>query len=119
MVYDATKLVLNEAVFPRWFAMTTIDNLLRSTMAGSYTTDCGMGEMFLNFMLEPAIQSHIGVDLTQYFPEEAERNGGKLKECWSRIMMGFSSSPYFVTKDMLIVEKAVRGDSLDEDNVFR
>ena len=33
--------------------------------------------------------------------------------------MGFSPSPYFVTKDMLIVEKAVRGVSWDGDNVFK
>ena len=70
-------------------------------------------------MLEPSVRPYAGVDLTQAFPEEAKTNGGKLKECWSRMMMGFSPSPYFVTKDMLIVERAVRGDRCDEDNVFR
>jgi len=33
--------------------------------------------------------------------------------------MGFASSPYFVTKDMFIVEKVVKGDKLNADNVFR
>ena len=33
--------------------------------------------------------------------------------------MVFSPSPYFVTKDMLIVEKAVRGDRWDGDNIFK
>ena len=33
--------------------------------------------------------------------------------------MGFSPSPYFVTKDMLIVEKAVRDDRWDGDNFFK
>ena len=32
--------------------------------------------------------------------------------------MGFAPSPYSVTKDMLIVEKLVRGDKWDDDNVF-
>ena len=58
------------------------------------------------------------MDLTQAFKEEAERNGGYFKGCWSRMLMGFSPSSYFVTKDMLIVEKAVRGDRLDDDIVL-
>ena len=119
MVYDATKSGLNEAVFAPWFAMPTVDTLLRSTVAGSYMTDCDVGEMFLNFMLEQSIRSHAGVDLTQAFPEEAAGNEGRLKECWTRMLMGFAPSPYFVTKDMLIVEKLVRGDRWDGDNVFR
>ena len=80
---------MNEAVFAPWFAMPTVDSLLSSTTAGSYMTDCDVGEMFLNFMLEPSVQPYTGMDLTQAFPEEAKTNGGKLKECWSRMMMGF------------------------------
>ena len=59
--------------------MPTVDTLLRSTVAGSYMTDCDVGEIFLNLMLGQSIRAHAGVDLTQDFPEEATGNGGKLK----------------------------------------
>ena len=118
MVYDATKSGLNEAVCAPWFAMPTVDTLLQSTTVDSYITDCDVGEILLNFMLEPSVRPHAGIDLTQDFTEEAERNGERLKGCWSRMLMGFSPSPYFVAKDMLIVEKTIRGDRLDDDNVL-
>ena len=118
MVYDFTKSGLNAVVFAPWFFMPTVDTLIRLTVAGSYMTNCDVGVMFLNFMLEPSIRSHAGVDLTQAFPEDAAGNGGNLKGCWSIMLMGFASSPYFVTKDMLITEKEERGNKMDVDNVF-
>ena len=33
--------------------------------------------------------------------------------------MGFSPSPYIVTKGMLVMEREIRGGRLDEKNVFR
>ena len=71
MVYDATKSGLNKAVFAPWFVMPTVDTFLRSTVAGSYMTDCDVGELFLNFMLERSVRSHAGVNLSQAFLEEA------------------------------------------------
>lgn len=70
IVYDATKSRLNNAMFAPWFAMPTVDTLLRLTTAGSYMMDCDVGEMFLNFMLEPSVRPYAAVDLTQVFPEE-------------------------------------------------
>ena len=64
MVYNATKSGLNIVVLVPWFSMSAVDTLLRSTVAGSYMTDCDVGEMFLNFMLEPSIWSHAGVYLS-------------------------------------------------------
>ena len=94
MVYDATKSTLNEIAFDPCYSMSIIDTILRSITAGSYMTDCDGGGDFC----EP------GVDLTQVFPKDTERNGWKRKGCWSRILMGFAPFPYFVTKEILIVE---------------
>ena len=33
--------------------------------------------------------------------------------------MGFSPSPYFVSKDMLVIEEVVRGSRFDLHNIFR
>ena len=34
-------------------------------------------------------------------------------------MMGFAPSPYFVTKDMLVVEMMMKGLDIDSSNVYR
>ena len=81
-------------------------------------TDCDVGEMFLNFMVEPSVRSYAGIDLYQASPEEPLRKGGKLRGYWSIILIGFASSPYFVTKDMLSIDKAVRRYKIIVDNVF-
>ena len=63
-LYDATKSGLNVAMFAPWFSMPTVDTLLRTTVASSYMTDCDVGEPFPNFMLEPSVRLHGGVDLS-------------------------------------------------------
>jgi len=96
--------------------MSTTDSHLRAVEARTFMTDCDVGEMFLNFMLEPAIRSHTDVDLSKMFPDE--RNG-KLTTYWERMLMGFGPSPYFVTKDMIAIVEAVRGLKSDIENIFR
>ena len=119
MVHDATKSGLNDTVWAPWFSLPTIDTKLRSVKAGTYMCDYDVGEMFLNFMLHPEIRSHTGVDLTQFYPEELVNKSRSVKARWERMMMGFSPSPYFVTKDMLFVERIAKGCRVDEDNVYR
>ena len=70
-------------------------------------------------MQEPSVSRHVGVNLSQDVPKEVARKGKKIKRCWSRTMMEFATSPYFVTKDILIVKEAVRGDRMDVDHLFR
>ena len=43
---------------------------LRSVVAGTFMMDCDMGEMFLNFMLEPDLRPYVGVNLTCPFLED-------------------------------------------------
>ena len=51
----------------RWFSIPTVLSHLRSVVAGSFMTDCDVGEMFLNFMLELDLRPYDGVDLTCLF----------------------------------------------------
>ena len=48
-------------------------------------TDCDVGEMFLNFMLEPKLRPFTGVNLSCLFPEETSAkiylSGDTGKEC--------------------------------------
>ena len=65
MVYDGSRSGLNEAIWSPWFALPTIDALLRWTVVGSWLGDNDYGEQFLNFPLHPSLQPYCGVDLTQ------------------------------------------------------
>ena len=75
IVYDATQSGLHAAVWAPWFAMPMIDSHLHALEAGTFIADFDVDEMFLNFMLEPPIRSHAGVDISNVFPDEGE---GKL-----------------------------------------
>ena len=61
MVYDATKSILNKAVYKSWLSMLTVKSHLRAVEGGTYMTDCDVGKMFLNFMIEPSFRPHVGL----------------------------------------------------------
>ena len=69
MVYDITRSGLNEAVWAPWLPIPTATSHFRSVEAGTYMRDCDIGEMFLNFMLDPANRPHAGVDFKDVFKE--------------------------------------------------
>ena len=70
MVYDVTRSGLNQVVWAPWFPMPTVLSPLRAVVEGNFTSDCDVGEIFLNFMLEPKLRPYASVDLTCLFPEE-------------------------------------------------
>ena len=118
MVYDVTRSGLNKAVWAPWFPMPTVLSTLRSVGVGTFMTDCDVGEMFLNFMLEPKLRPFAGVDLTCLFPEEVSAEHQLIQGCWERMLMGFSPSPYMVTKDLMEVEMMIRGNRRAPGNTF-
>ena len=110
MVYDATRSGLNQAVWTPWFPMPTIISHLRSVVAGTFMSDCNVGEMFLNFMLEPKLRPFAGVDLTCLFLEDISAENAVIRGCWERMLMGLSPSPYWMTKDLMEVEMMIQGN---------
>ena len=50
MVYDTTRSGLNQAVWAPWFSIPKITSHLRSVVAGTFISDCDVGEVFLIFM---------------------------------------------------------------------
>ena len=69
MGYDDTELSLNDAVWNPWSAMPNVDCHLRAVEARTFMTDFDVEEIFLNFMLEPFLRPHAGVDLISVFLE--------------------------------------------------
>ena len=50
--------------------MSTVVSHLRSVDTGTFMLDYGVGEMFLNFMLEPKLRPYARVNLACLFPED-------------------------------------------------
>ena len=93
IVYNGTKSGLNDSVYVPLFSMPMVGIYLQSVKAGTYMSDYDVDEIILNFMLEPSVSPHAGVNLSQYFLKEVARKGKKSKRCWSMTMMRFAPSP--------------------------
>jgi len=89
--------------------------------AESYFRDLDLGEMFLNYMLDPKLRHYAGIDAT----ELAAELGIELKEGqglifrWERALMGLKSSPYNCIKVYLWSEDIIKGDRHDISNPMR
>jgi hypothetical protein len=66
MVYDAMQPGLNQALWSPTFPLPGADALTDLLDAGAWMADMDMGEMFLNFPLDLALQPYCGVDLHPY-----------------------------------------------------
>ena len=67
IVYDYNDSGFNDMMWIPAFGLPTVDTLLRGTSPTSWMVDLHIGEMFLNFMLEP---EHVDVDLTPICDDE-------------------------------------------------
>ncbi len=119
LVYDGTKSGLNGTLWSPWFRLPTIEQHLRSVELGTFMGDLDIADMFLNFMLHPAVQPYAGVDLTPFFPEELTALKHTVWERWTRCAMGFRPSPYQSIQVVLHAEELIRGDPFNPRNIFR
>lgn len=76
MVYDGTASGLNAVLYAPWFALTTLECMLRSVGPETYSADNDYGEMFHNFWMHPVLRQYCGIDLTGLFPDEAAASPG-------------------------------------------
>ena len=121
VVYDASKSGLNEAIWAPNFPMPTASTVLQAVDHNSFFGDIDLGEMFLNYMLDPQLRPYAGIDAT----ELADELGIELKEGqrlilrWERSLMGLRSSPYNCVRIYLWSEDIIKGDRFDLDNPLR
>ena len=117
IVYHAGANNLNDAVWAPSFWLPRVDSLLRIVDFDTVMEDRDMGEMFLNFQLDPFISQFTGVDIG---PLDIDQDTcSKRWLCWDRNLMGFKSSPYNSVRMYLISEEIIRGDRHDRDNAFQ
>jgi hypothetical protein len=121
VVYDATKSGLNDAIWAPNFFLPTINSVVAKADDRTFFGDIDIGEMFLNYFLDPRLRPKAGVDVT----ELAEKFGVVLKPeqrwilRWERSLMGVRSSPFNCVRIYLLGEEVIRGDRHATNNPFR
>lgn len=118
VVYDGTKSGLTDAVWVPNFYMPSIDSLLMYCSAATWYSDMDLGEMFLNYFMDPKIRPFCGVDVSHFIKPSSKAEGGKQWLQWNRIFMGFRSSPYYAVRTFSYCVDMIRGDYLDSSNPY-
>jgi hypothetical protein len=72
MVFKCTLSSLNAALWAQWFCMYNVTSHIRVVEPGTFMADVDIGEMFMNFFLDPLIQLFADVGLTNFYPEELD-----------------------------------------------
>ena len=119
MVYDATKCGLNDALWAPNFALPTVERLLNNASSSTWFGDIDLGEMFLNYPLDPRIRPYAGVDTYRNTAKGEKRGLAKrIFHRWTRNAMGLMSSPYNSTQSFAVGAEFIRGDLSDKVNPF-
>jgi hypothetical protein len=120
-VYDATKSGLNKAIWAPNFCLPNIASVLHNSDDKTFYGDIDIGEMFLNYFLDPDLRPWAGVDLSggsaSIIPEKEAAKRVILR--WNRSLMGVRSSPFNCVRAYLISEEIIKGDCKDKGNPFR
>jgi hypothetical protein len=100
-VYNGTSSGLNEAVWAPKFWLPTPDTAMRQLNFGYEMVNFDLGEMFLNFPLDRAIQPFTGVRMEGIAPNIEEIFGADFAKqfmAWTRLLMDFRPSPYLAIR---------------------
>jgi hypothetical protein len=122
VVYDATKSGLNDAIWTPTFFLPTIRSVLQDANEETFYGDIDIGEMFLNYFLDPALRPWAGVDVTELVtPINLLGRGSENRTImrWERSLMGVRSSPFNCVRAYLISEEILMGDRRSVHNPFR
>jgi len=118
VVYDGTKSGLTDAVWVPNFYMPSIDSLLMYCSPATWYSDMDLGEMFLNYFMDPKIRPFCGVDVSHFVESSSEVGSKRQWLQWNRIFMGFRSSPYYAVRTFSYCVDMIRGNHLDSSNPY-
>jgi hypothetical protein len=126
MIYDGTGYGLNAAVWAPSFWMPTASTALRRMSYYSYCVDGDLGEMFLNFPMDPDLRPYAGVDLKMVknaIEDFRSTRGGTDNvegwERWGRLFMGFRPSPYLAIQYLYLALEFAVGNRKSKVNPLR
>jgi hypothetical protein len=92
-VFNGTLSGLKATLWALWFCLPNATSHMRIVEPGTFMADVDIGEMFLNFFLDPRIRQFAGVDFTKFYPEELDeikKDMGKVES----LCNGFSTMPF-------------------------
>jgi hypothetical protein len=117
VVFHAGTNKLNDSVWAPSFVLPSLNLLLRIVDSNTLKIDRDMGEMFLNFGLDPRVWKFAAINLgpLELSPEECRHHW----MTWARNLMGFRSLPYNSVKMYLIAEEILKGNRHDPGNAFQ
>ena len=121
LVYNGTSSGLNSALYGPHFSLPTVDTTRRALVSGTHHADIDIGEMFLNFMLDPKLRPYCGVDVSEIRSDDQEFEQGRRSswEAWCRLWMGQTDSPYLAVQCLLWGEEIILGNRRDGENPFQ
>jgi hypothetical protein len=126
VVYDATKSGLNAAIWTPSFFLPTATSVLNNSSTDTYFGDIDLGEMFLNYFLDPRLRPRAGVDVTELMEGEVASHAkvtqgpkGRVLMRWDRSLMGVRSSPFNCVRAYLVSEDVIKGNRHSTSNPLR
>ena len=127
LVLNGSSCGLNNAVWASNFWLPTASTMIRQLGFNYKFVDIDLGEMFLNFPLDPKLVNYSGMDVT-HFKEEIQKEIPWLKFDSSssrsivvntRNWMGFRPSPEWSCRFYYLGEEFIRGDEKSLENPLR
>lgn len=91
VVYDVTKSGLNAAIWSPNFCLPTMASVLQNANYSTFYGDIDIGEMFLNYFLDPELRPWAGVDVTELstpINPSQTIDGERTSMRWERSLMG-------------------------------
>jgi hypothetical protein len=119
MVFNGTLSGPNAALWDPWFCLPNATTHMRIVVPGTFMAYADIGEMFLNFFLDPRIRRFAGMDFTKFYPEELDEIKKFIWEMWNRCAMGFRPFHFVTIQALAWLELKIFGNRNDLDNVFR
>jgi hypothetical protein len=97
--------------------LLVVDSLLPMLEEGTWQGDLDVGEMFYNYLLDPAIQQFCGVDIDPYLGNKASpaRMSWLL---WRQCVMGLNTYPHGCIRMHSLAEEFVHGQWMVVNNPF-
>jgi hypothetical protein len=83
-----------------------------------FMADVDLGEIFMNFFLDPRIRRFAGLDFTKFYTEELDKVKRVIWERWNRCAMGFRPCSFVTIQALAWLEQKSCGDRNDLDNIF-
>jgi hypothetical protein len=118
MVFNVTLSGINAALWAPWFCFPNATTHMRAVEPGIFMADVEIGEMFLNFFLDPRIRRFARVDFTKFYPEELDEIKKVFWERWNHCAMVFRPCPFVTIQALAWLEENIFVNRNYMQNVF-